>query len=87
MKHASHAGIGTRLKRSEGHLRKVIEMIEQERPCLEIAQQLYAVERAVQAAKSALIHDHVDHCLAEASDTVEGRGARLAEFREITRYL
>lgn len=87
MTHDSHPDIVKRLKRSEGHLRKVIDMIEQGRPCVDIAQQLYAVERAIQKAKSALIHDHVEHCLAEAAEGPDGRAAQLAEFREITRYL
>jgi DNA-binding FrmR family transcriptional regulator len=51
-----------------------------------VAQQLQAVERAIGAAKKALIHEHLDHCLTDAV-----RGARseaaLAEFRDITKYL
>ncbi len=61
--HATHAAIIGRLKRAEGHLRRVIGMIEEERPCLDLATQLHAVERALAEAKRALIHDHIDHCL------------------------
>ena len=61
--HASHPAIIARLKRADGHLRSVIEMIEAGRPCLDVAQQLHAVEKAVANAKRALIHDHMDHCL------------------------
>ena len=61
--HANHPAIATRLKRAEGHLRRVIGMIEEGRPCLDLATQLHAVERAVAEAKRALIHDHIDHCL------------------------
>ena len=87
MKHTSHAKITNRLKRTEGHLRKVISMIEAERPCVDLAQQLHAVERAVHAAKTALIHDHIDHCLTGAALDSEKRAEQIAEFREITRYL
>src|SRR5262249_22296446 len=62
-RHASHPGIVKRLKRAEGHLRAVIAMIEDGRPCLDLAQQLHAVESAVSNAKHALIHDHIEHCL------------------------
>lgn len=80
--HASHPAVIARLKRADGHLRSVISMIEAGRPCLDIAQQLHAVEKAVANAKRALIHDHMDHCLdAEASE------ADRAELREISRYL
>ncbi|WP_108895456.1 metal-sensing transcriptional repressor [Palleronia abyssalis] len=80
--HASHPALIARLKRADGHLRAVIEMIETGKPCLDIAQQLQAVEKAVTNAKRALIHDHVDHCL----DT-EGSETDRAELKAISRYL
>lgn len=86
--HQSHPEIVKRLKRAEGHLRSVIEMIENGRTCLDIAQQLHAVEKAVANAKRTLIHDHIDHCL-ELTVGPMPRGARgpLEEFKEITKYL
>ena len=86
--HESHPEIAKRLKRAEGHLRTIISMIENKRPCLDIAQQLHAVEKALSAAKKTLIHDHVDHCLEQATGPVS-RAARapIEEFKEITKYL
>ena len=86
--HESHPDIAKRLKRAEGHLRTIISMIENKRPCLDIAQQLHAVEKALSAAKKTLIHDHVDHCLEQATGPVS-RAARapIEEFKEITKYL
>lgn len=77
--HASHANVVCRLKRAEGHLRSVISMIEEGRPCLDVAQQLQAVEGAVRNAKQALIHDHMDHCLDGDHDR--------EELKAISRYL
>ncbi len=51
LSHQSHPAIVKRLKRAGGHLQSVIEMIETERACLDIAQQLHAVERAIAQAK------------------------------------
>lgn len=62
-RHTSHPDIINRLKRADGHLRSIIEMLEAGRPCLDVAQQLQAVEKAVAQAKKAVIHDHIDHCL------------------------
>lgn len=87
MKHASHADIGNRLKRSTGHLQKVIAMIEEGRPCAELAQQLHAVERAITAAKKVLIQDHIDHCLTHPAADEEAHAVTIADLREITRYL
>jgi DNA-binding FrmR family transcriptional regulator len=85
--HGSHMGIAQRLKRAEGHLRSIIGMIEAGRPCLELAQQLQAVEKAVSNAKRTLIHDHIDHCIEHAAAPEAGARRALAEFKEITKYL
>ena len=86
--HETHPAIVKRLKRATGHLNTIIRMIEGHRPCLELAQQLYAVENAIANAKRTLIHDHIDHCLdASVSDDQAGSRAALKEFKEITKYL
>lgn len=88
MKHESHPAIVKRLKRAEGHLRSTIGMIEAGRPCLDLAQQLHAIENAVANAKRELIHDHIDHCLDHAaSDTPKSSRAALAEFKALSKYL
>jgi len=80
--HATHPALIAPLKRADGHLRAVISMIEDGKPCLEIAQQLQAVEKAVANAKRALIHDHMDHCLDE-----DHSPADRDELKTIARYL
>ena len=88
MRHASHPEILTRLKRAEGHLRSIIAMIAEERSCLDIAQQLHAVEAAVANAKKLLIHDHIEHCLDDAMSegTLDGVGA-MRELKTLAKYL
>ena len=78
--HATHPGLVKRLKRADGHLQHVIGMIAAEKPCADIAVQLQAVEKAISAAKRALIHDHIDHCLT-------GGEADLAELRALAKLL
>ena len=87
--HESHPDIVKRLKRADGHLQKVIAMFAERRPCLDLAQQLHAVEKAVSEAKKALIHDHVDNCLDAAANGGSGKSTKnvLAEFKAISRYL
>ncbi len=86
--HASHPAIIKRLKRANGHLASIVEMIEQGRTCLDIAQQLQAVEKAVQQAKKTLIQDHLDHCLEDLVGPLpRGQRHSMDEFKEITRYL
>lgn len=86
--HASHPDTVKRLRRAEGHVRSVIAMIEDGRSCLDIAQQLHAVERAIGQAKRTLIQDHLDHCLEEAVGPLpKNRRQSVDEFKEITKYL
>lgn len=87
--HQSHSNIIKRLKRAEGHLRSIATMIEDHRACVDIAQQLHAVEKAVCQAKRVLIQDHIDHCLEHAVTAVSERGqsAALDDFKLITKYL
>ena len=88
MQHESHPQIIKRLKRAEGHLRSLIGMIEAGKPCLDLAQQLHAVENAIGNAKRELIHDHIDHCLDHA--VLEGPSASkkaLKEFKALSKYL
>ena len=87
-RHTTHPEIVKRLKRAEGHLRSIVEMIEAGRSCLDVAQQLHAVEKAICQAKKTLIQDHLDHCLEDAVGSL-GRDQRRAinEFKEITKYL
>lgn len=89
--HESHPDIVKRLKRADGHLRRVIEMIEDGRACVDVAQQLHAVEKAITQAKRTLIQDHIDHCLDHAGGAHGKAGndakAPIKEFKEISKYL
>jgi len=83
--HPGHPAIVKRLNRATGHLRSIVGMIDEERPCVDIAQQLQAVENAIASAKRALINEHIDHCLIHAE---EGHGPQHAidQFRAISKY-
>lgn len=85
--HQSHPDLIKRLKRADGHLQNVIEMMVSGRDCAEVAQQLHAVERAIAAAKKLMIHDHLDHCLAEVATTKGDIETAIANFKDITKYL
>jgi DNA-binding FrmR family transcriptional regulator len=85
-KHGSHPGIIARLKRAQGHLAGVLAMFESGRPCVELAQQLHAVESAIGTAKRELIHDHIENCLEADGDGTDSRTA-LKELKLLAKYL
>jgi DNA-binding FrmR family transcriptional regulator len=86
--HSSHPDIIKRLKRAEGHLKSIITMLIEERSCLDVTQQLQAVESAISNAKKLLVHDHIDHCLEHAVEHgTQSTDEIIKEFKAITKYL
>lgn len=83
--HASHPKIVQRLKRAGGHLNSIVQMFEEGRDCIDLAQQLHAVEKAIANAKRELIHDHIEHCLEEGDDA--DMKSNLDELKQLTKYL
>jgi uncharacterized protein len=80
--------IAARLKRAQGHLAGVIDMMQSGRPCMELTQQLHAVEKAIGNAKKELIKDHLHHCLEETSESMPREVKELIkEFQGVTKYL
>jgi DNA-binding FrmR family transcriptional regulator len=84
-KHQAHPEIVKRLKRASGHLCSVIEMLEKEEDCLNIAQQLQAVTSAVVNAKSILVSQHIEDCLHDI--VPHSKKNRISEFKEIAKYI
>ncbi len=87
MQHGSHPDIIKRLRRVHGHLGSVIEMIEGGRPCVDLAQQLHAVESAITNAKRELIQDHMEHCLGDGAAHGHDTRSALTEFKALAKYL
>jgi DNA-binding FrmR family transcriptional regulator len=88
VKHASHPQLIRRLKQAHGHLASILTMFEEERPCLDLAQQLQAVESAVHNAKRMLIQDHMEHCIGDAAGHGEISAKQaLEEFKALSKYL
>ena len=86
-KHQSHDDIAKRLKRAGGHLSKVVSMIEDGEPCVDVARQLHAVYKAVLNAKQRLVRDHIEHCIDERALTNGTASDVKADLAEITKYL
>jgi len=88
MSDATYISVVKRLKRAEGHLRSLISMIEAGSECVDVAQQLHAVENALANAKREMIHDHLNHCLEEAlANGAMSAGEALQQARSLTKYL
>lgn len=88
MSHASDPEVRRGLTQAQGHLASILSMLTDGRSCLDLAQQLQAVESTIRAVKRALIHDHMEHCVADA--VAEGGMSAeqaLGELKSLTKYL
>jgi DNA-binding FrmR family transcriptional regulator len=88
MQHESHPEIIKRLKQVQGQLTSILGMFESGRSCLDLAQQLQAVESVIHNAKRTLIQDHMEHCIGNAVGE-GGMNAEqaLREFKALSKYL
>lgn len=88
MSHANDPDMLKRLRRAEGHLASVTRMVADGRDALAIAQQMQAVIRALEKTKQLIILDHIDHHLVETAGPLPPAAKKkIAEFRELTKYL
>jgi len=63
-------------------------MLTDGRSCVDLAQQLQAVESTIRIVKRALIHDHMEHCITHVvADGEMKPGQALREFKSLTKYL
>lgn len=68
-----------RLRRIEGQVRGVQRMVEDDRWCPDILQQIAAINAALDKVALGLAAGHVQHCMAR-SDDPEGRAAMTDEL-------
>ena len=58
--------IHKRLRRVEGQVRGLQRMVEEDKYCIDVLDQVAAVTKALQAVAIELLDDHLSHCVAEA---------------------
>jgi len=58
-----------RLRRIEGQVRGLQRMVNEDKYCIEILDQIAAVTKALQAVAIELLDDHLSHCVADALTT------------------
>ena len=66
---ADKAAVQARLRRIEGQVRGLQRMIDEDRYCIEVLEQISAANRALQSVALELLHSHMAHCVADAVRT------------------
>ena len=76
--------VARRLKIVEGHLKKVIEMVEGNVYCIDVLQQTSAVKNAIKKAEEILLVNHINHCVVKAINT-NGKEKAIEELAQVFR--
>jgi CsoR family transcriptional regulator, copper-sensing transcriptional repressor len=58
--------IQKRLRKVEGQVRGLQRMVDEDRYCIEILEQVSAATKALQAVALELLDDHLAHCVSDA---------------------
>jgi CsoR family transcriptional regulator, copper-sensing transcriptional repressor len=66
----------TRLRRIEGQVRGLQRMIDEDTYCIDILQQIAAVNGALQNVAIGLLDEHIGHCVTNAAADGEPEQAR-----------
>ncbi len=76
-----------RLSRIEGQVRGVAAMVADERYCIDIINQIAAVQSALRNVERELLQGHVGHCIesAIASGNAEDQREKVAELIKVLR--
>jgi DNA-binding FrmR family transcriptional regulator len=74
-----------RLSRIEGQVRGIARMVEEDRYCIDIVNQILAVRAALRRAEEEVLRDHVGHCVehAIASGNRQEQRKKVAEIMDV----
>ena len=73
-----------RLRRIEGQVRGLARMVEDDRYCIDILDQVAAVQKALRAVSAELVKNHLHHCVRHA---LAGHGDADATVDELVAVL
>ena len=82
-KHPSHSSQINRLKRVEGQLRGVIRFIDEGKYCIDILNQLKAVQKALASVEANILETHIENCVAQAISSPDDARQKIAELTKI----
>ena len=73
------------LKTAKGQMEGIIKMIEDDRYCIDIANQLMATQALIKKADVNILQGHIKNCVADAFDSndLNERNAKVEEFNNV----
>jgi len=72
----------SRLSRIEGQVRGVANMLDEERYCIDVLDQIQAIKAALRKVEDEVLKNHSAQCVAHAIDSGDAKDARI-KFTEL----
>src|SRR5699024_11570732 len=82
---AEKKAVINRLKRIEGQVRGIQNMIEEDRYCIDILVQISAINAALKKVGFSVAERHMEHCVSHAVKSGEGNDA-IKELIEVMKH-
>lgn len=74
--------IEIRLNRIEGQLRGIHKMINEEKPCMDILNQISSVQAALKGLWKEVVHGHLQNCMRDALQSGKNAEKLIHELME-----
>ncbi len=81
---ADKASLIARLNKVEGQVRGIRRMVEEDRYCVDVLQQIASLRSAADAIAQILLEDHIRGCVAEGVRSGDG-SSHIGEVMEVIR--
>lgn len=65
--HGDKGRVLTRLRRIEGQVHAIAQMVDDDQYCIDVLTQISAADSALRAVAMLLLDDHLDHCVRSAA--------------------
>lgn len=89
MANTKNTALLTRLARIEGQVRGIARMVEEDRYCIDILNQMQAIKAALKRVETEILKSHSAHCVADAirSGNAKDQTRKFSELVELfSRY-
>jgi DNA-binding FrmR family transcriptional regulator len=85
MEQRERAQVVNRLKSVAGHVQGIVQMVEEDRYCIDVIKQIQATQAALARISQMILDDHLRTCLITAvrGDDAAERERALAEISEV----
>lgn len=79
---SDHARVMRLLKTARGQIDGLMRMVDEDRYCVDISNQILATQAILRNVNSQILHDHLNHCVREAMET-DGAEEKITEIMAI----